>query len=353
MDDSVPKKSYAALVAGLICGGALLLASVAAVGAFAIVAREAEPARQVAAFLGALEHGEASKALKLDGIAATPSDVLLTDKAYRAATNRITGFAIGRTVTQGDRATVAAVYSEGGEHRPVTLTLHRTGRLLLVIDQWRLEPVALATARVHVDAPPIPVTLAGASARVVHNQVSSRAFPGQYPVEVGDAKGMQWYDIGGGDISISGFGGAADDSTELTAGLTQEGNAAAFAAVNKWIDGCAASTALQPPGCSFGMSSEGLSGVTLTQRKWTLESRPSFTVGSWMGSGWAVTMLEPGSATFSAHATEGGASGTLTSAGRIPVKVGGIITFGDHGAVFTSLHWYTPSELQNLGTTGA
>jgi hypothetical protein len=346
-------KSYAGLIWALVCGGALLAVTVVAVGAYAITARAAGPSRQVAAYLTALEHGEASKALKIDGTKVTGADVLLSDRAYRAATNRITGFTLSRASTDGDHATVTAVYTQGGTRSLLTVTLVRTGTVLFLIDTWRLQPVQLASAHVEVSVPPaLTVTLGGSPVHPVREQVASRAFPGQYEVGVRGDIGT-WYDVTGGTISISGFGARADDSTSLTTGLNSAGDAAAFAAVNRWITACAASHALVPPGCSFGLSTAGLGGITLSNTKWTLQKRPSFTVGLWDGSGWPVTMLEPGAASFRADASEGGASGTVTSIGTIPVKVGGTITFDATGAVFTSRHWYTETELQNLGAQGA
>ena len=347
-----PAKDYAGLIWALICGAALLIAAAAAIGAYRIAAVATEPSRPVAAYLSALQHGEASKALKLDGTKVTSADVLLTNKVYRSATNRITAYKIRGSEFDGDRASVTATYTQGGTSRTITLQLRKVGRYAGLLDEWRLQPVRLGIAHVTIEAPSTSTVTVykGADVHPVNGHLDLRALPGQYEIDVSSTK---WYDGGEAGISISGFGTSSDDSSDVTAELTQAGNAAAFEAVNRWITACGASHALVPPGCSFGMSSQGLDGVTLTNKKWTMQKRPSFTVGLWDGSGWPVTMLEPGAASFQADASAGDRSGTVTSAGTVPVKVGGTVVFDQSGAVFTSRHWYSETELQNLGGASA
>lgn len=343
-------KSYAGLVAALICGAALLVTSVVAIGVFAVAAGNTQPSRQVAAYLGALIKGEASAALKIDGTKVTSADLLLTDEVYSKAQDRISAFAIIGTTISGKGAAVVVRYTQGGQQIRQTFQLRSVRKDLFVFDHWRLAPVPLGTARVTVDGPDdVAVTIAGEPVRLKNGAGALRALPGQYVVGSKDTAAFTTWDS---DATVTGLGAHAVVSAgavELT--LTARGRAEATKAVNGWIDHCVASTALVPSGCSFGLSSAGLAGVALSNQKWTLVTRPTFTIGAWDGHGWDVNLLEAGAVTFRADARDAaGDSGTITSVSAIPVKVGGLITELDTGhAVFTSNHWL-PSD--RYGSSG-
>lgn len=338
------RKSYAGLVAALICGAALLVTSVVAIGVFAVAAGNTQPSRQVAAYLGALIHGEASEALKIDGTKVTSDDLLLTDEVYSQARDRISAFVILGTRISGKSAAVVARYTQGGQQIRQTFQLRSLRKDLFVFDHWQLVPVPLGSARVSVDGPDdVAVTVAGEPIRLRDGAGALRALPGQYAVVSQDTAAFTTWDS---DATVTGLGARAVVSAgAVELRLTARGRAVATKAVNAWIDHCVASTALVPSGCSFGLSSAGLAGVTLSNQKWTLVTRPTFTVGAWDGHGWDVNLLETGAVTFRADAHDAaGGSGTITSLKAIPVKVGGLITEldGEH-AVFTSDPWL-PSD---------
>ncbi|WP_431278339.1 hypothetical protein [Leifsonia poae] len=93
--------------------GAFAAALCLGLGATVVVmffsAREAsQPSAIVSAYLSHVERGDISTALRMEGRAPKPAEVLLTDKAYSHATDRMTGFRILKTRTVGDGSTVEA-----------------------------------------------------------------------------------------------------------------------------------------------------------------------------------------------------------------------------------------------------
>jgi hypothetical protein len=217
----------------------------------------------------------------------------------------------------------------------------KAGKDLLFFDTWQLKPVSLGRATVEVAAPSAAsFTMAGVPLKDPTGTVSLRALPATYPVK--QAGTNEYYSVDASSASVVGFGDAASTPARVSAKLTSAGLDAANAAVNTYIDGCAASTEFRPTGCSFGATGED-SAYTYTNQKWTIDPRPVFTVGSWIAGGWAVSTTTPGSATFSATIANGSGSGTA-SAGPINVRVTGFISKVDaSGATFDPLTLDVPS----------
>ena len=327
------------LLIGVIGGSALLLILVVA-GAvtFATMSASHRPEATVRDYLGAVQAGEIERAMALDGTEVADGDVLLTDEAYAAATDRVDGYRLGTVTTTDEGAGVdALVHRTDGSTHPQPLTLVRDGRDLLFFDRWALQPVELGTldarvagpvsAEVAVDGTPVD--------RGADGSLSLKAFPGSYEVSLADE--VEQYTATPASGVVEGPDGASAP-TELTTTLTEAGTTAAEAAVDAWVAGCIASTELAPPGCSFGLYDTESGRYTLSGQKWTLESAPEFTVGDWQDGGWAVSTTTPGSATFSAEGVDSaGNRGTYSSLSAVPVRVGGLISdVTAEGATFTS-----------------
>jgi hypothetical protein len=330
-----PKKKRTGLIVGIVSGSVFLLLLIAgAIGYVTLTAAHA-PQEAVQSYLGALKSGNASEALRLTGVTPASTDLLLTDKAYRAATNRISRFTLESSAVDGDGAAVTANITQGAARYAQSFTLVKTGKDLLFFDVWQLRPVSLGHVVVRAAIPSdAALTVAGIPVKTSSSGIDLAALPGTYAVAAADTNA--WYAINGSSAEVVGFGSAASKPAAVAATLTDQGKAAGTAAVNAYLDGCAASTEFRPAGCSFGATGED-SSYTYSNQKWTMDARPVFTIGQWVPGGWAVTTTEPGSATFTATISSGDGSGTA-KAGPITVRVSGFITkIDDSGATFDSL----------------
>lgn len=331
-----PKKKHTGLIVWVACGAALLILIIVGLIAFAMQSAAHTPQRVVDAYLQAIVHGNVPRALDLGGVDATSSDLLLTTAAYRAGTNHITHFSLSGVVTNGDGAAVTAEITQGTERYTQPFALVKHGKGMLFFDNWQLKPVALGRATVDVNAPSdAKLAIAGVTIHDASGLLSLRALPGTYQVKMTGSNAL--YEAKASDANVVGFTGAASTPARVSATLTDTGMKSAIAAVDKYIDGCAASTDFRPAGCSFGSTGENPS-LTYSNQKWTIDPRPQFTIGPWVAGGWTVRTTTPGIAHFSADISDGaGGSGTAT-AGPIDVRVAGYISKIDaSGATFTSL----------------
>jgi hypothetical protein len=313
-----------------------------------------QPSAVVSAYLSHVQKGEISKALRIEGRAANPAEVLLTDKAYRHATDRMTGFRILGAHTIGAGSTVEARIQQKSGSTTATFQLDRSATpiSLLGLDSWRLRPVDLAAVEVTMGAPGriyatlsgVPLDWKGAVKRI-------HAFPGRYALAI--TSQSPWFTLPDAAFSVAGFGG--DDTFRVPAELTAKGKDAATAAADAWFDACVADATFHPAGCSFSLTSGAAPGEVWTNSSWQVQSRPAITIGEWdfgcrvptaadvsAGGCWPVSTSTPGEVTFHADyaipAT--GETGDITSTGAIEADVqGSISSFTDSGAMFTSVAW--------------
>jgi len=330
------------LIAAIVAGGVLLILIIAGAVFFATQSSAHAPQKAVDAYMQAVVHGNVKQALQLGGVRATPSDVLLTDAAYRAASDHITHYSLTGSVVNGDGAAVRAVITQGSQRFTQSFALVKDGKDMLFFDRWKLKPIALGTARVELEAPSdAAVTVGKTTVKHDSDTINLRALPGTYPVAMTSSGGL--YDAKGSSAEVIGFAASASRPAQLTATLTAAGMQAASDAVNTYIDGCAASTEFRPDGCPFGTVGED-DGYSYSAQKWTVDPRPEFSIGAWSAGGWAVTTTTPGAASFSANIADGaGGTGTAT-AGPLAFYVGGYISKVDgSGATFVPLIADTPT----------
>jgi hypothetical protein len=305
----------------------LVLAAAAAVG-IGRTAASHRPEAAVADYLQALQQGDAERAFDLDGTEVGDDDVLLTDEAYATATDRVSGFSLAPGVVDGDSATVEATVQQGGETGPrwqQSFTLESDGRDLFFFPRWELQPVALGSVTVQVGAPSsATVSVAGVELPAADSEtVELRALPGSYDVELGG--GGELWGAPATEGTASGAGSRGTPAV-LVAELTEQGEASARAAVDGWVAGCVGSPDPRPDGCSFALLN-GDGGYQLSNQKWTLESAPTYDVGAWDGTGWDVSSVTEGAASYSADARDAsGATGTFGSVSPVPVRVAGVVT---------------------------
>ncbi|WP_175416057.1 hypothetical protein [Curtobacterium sp. SGAir0471] len=320
---------------GIIAGGAavVLLLATGVVG-YAVQSSSHSADRPVRAFLDDLTAGHVDDALRLAGVDHDDADVLLTDAAYAKATDRVTGYRIAATRTDGDTATVRAYLRQGGRDVASTFTLDRTGTDWGVFPVWDLQAPDLGRVQVSVRGPGgTPVEVAGQRVRTSDDGIANlTALPGSYAVTV---DGGKWFTAEGATARINGFDGISSAPVSMTTELTDDGKQAAQQAVDRWVDGCIASTDPAPAGCSFYAYGED-PAYTYTNQKWTLEQRPEVTVGGWLSRGWTVSTTTLGRATFTADISGPDGVGTA-KAGPMNVNASGYVSgFSGDGATFES-----------------
>ncbi|MBM7474033.1 hypothetical protein [Curtobacterium herbarum] len=321
-------------VVGIVAGATALVLLVVAGGVGWSVGSDSHSAeRPVESFLDDLEHGHLSDAIRTAGIDRDRDDVLLTDTVYARAGDKVTAHRITSVEQQSDRATVRTVLTQAGRTVPATFELERTGTDWGVFPVWSLRAPTLGSVQVAVQGPPrSTVQVAGADVRTdASGTASLRAFPGSYGVHL---DGGKWLTATDSTAAVPGFGATGTPVVVATT-LTDAGSKAASAAVDAWVDACVAEPTPIPAGCSFYAYGADPAN-TYTDQKWTLESRPTVTVGGWAVKGWAVSTRSAGSASFRAQFTGPAGRGTAT-AGPITVRAAGWITaFSDDGATFES-----------------
>jgi hypothetical protein len=315
---SVLTRAQLALVSGLVL--LLIAAVVAAALVIPPAARASAPDIPVKAYLQALVDGDATKALALAGIHPGTSDELLTDAAYRRATDRISAFRVTATEAAGGAGRlVVARITQGAAQYSAGFLVEQDGKGF-GLGLWHLAPQSLPTVRIAVDGPSgLSVTAAGVALDAGASGADERVLPGTYtaalaadPLFTAPA------------VSVTAYlaPGAAPRQATLQVGLTEAATARIEAAVDAWLDGCAASTELAPPACPF--RAVPTPGVTYSDGRWDIRSRPALARPSWspQDGGWRVAASSPGYASFSAQAMRGGLHGTA-STGVNPFGVSG------------------------------
>jgi hypothetical protein len=334
-------------IIGLVAGVVVLLLLIAGGIVGNIVGTQANaPEREVEEYLDALVDGDAETALAVSNADVGDTGVLLTNDVYGEVDDRISGYEIGETTITGDTAEVAVSVSQGDEAFDTTFTLDKAGKAYVVFDTWSLQAPELGLVGYSVTGPEdTAVVVSGVDTSAVpaaeSGSVELPALPGTYTVALaGDSEYLQAEPL---TVAVTGFGADAvtslnaegEEATALTVTLTDTAMEAGEAAVDAYLDGCAASTDFRPDGCPFTAQGE-TPGYEYSNCVWTLESRPTFTVGQYDDGQWPVSTESSGSASLECDVRDPGtgASGTAT-AGPMSVDVGGAITaFGEDGATY-------------------
>lgn len=286
-----PRKSRR-LVVGISIAAAcvLVLGGGIAVGA-AVVTASLSPKKQVEAFLQNLVDGNAEDALALSSRSDYgDAGVLLTDKAYAAATNHINAFTVAEPVISGGKATVVAKITQGIDTYTQKFALKTAGKTLLFFDTWQLAAIPFGTFAVSLSGPSdLALTVNGAT--FVPKNSTGRAlpaFPGDYTAEAPATSTN--YLVVGDTATVAGFGDHA--SVSMRAGLSKTGKEVANAALSTWLNACAAQAVLVPVDCGFGIDSDA--GSVYTNVAWVVTRVPISEFGPWDGKRFPVTNVTTG-----------------------------------------------------------
>ncbi|WP_348788685.1 hypothetical protein [Leifsonia sp. NPDC080035] len=320
----------------LVAAAVLSTAAAAFFSATTIAAVQATPRIAVAHYLDALVHGKAKEAMRLGGIAARDGDLLLTEKAYATASDRITSYTLAAPVTRKGVTTVKATVQQGDRPYERTFRVVRAGGLPF-LPLWALAPVTPDTVEVQVAGPTgLTFRIAGVTPKPGTGVLKLRALPGSYPVDVTSASSDFSADSG---VAISHPSGSVVTPTVFAARLSETGYADAKAAVESWLDACLATQDAAPANCPFTVGEPATDGIRISDLHWSLVARPDVDIlyGDWYDGGWDVR-ASGGTVTASATLTRitDGATTHVTT-GDIPFAYAGTVTFTGDGAVFTPL----------------
>lgn len=310
----------------------LTTAAGAAFSVATISAAQDLPRTVVARYLDALVHGKAREAMQLGGITPRSGDILLTDAAYKRATDRITSFTVAEPVTRGGVTTVEATVQQGDRPYHRVFNVQRAGGLPW-LTLWKLGPVTPDTVQVEVDGPAgITYTVAGIKPHGSSNKQSLRALPGSYPVKASSPSADFTVNSG---VAMSHAAGAGATPTVFAAQLSDTGWTHAEGAVESWLDACLAAQDAAPANCPFLVKDETVNGVRASDFRWTLDTRPDVNVDDvWADGGFAVRGNN-GSVKATAKLTRLADGATLqVTTEDIPFSYTGAVTFSGDGLVF-------------------
>jgi hypothetical protein len=258
------------VVGGLGLAG-LTAVSVAGATAFS-------PEQRAEAYLDALVDQDAQEALELAPVDEDEaSDALLTDEIYGATDDRITGYEITDVETHGDSTTVTVDLEGPEDGEDVELTLRADGRRALLFRDWQVDAGGLAR-EVTVSMPESSTSLQVNDSSVPAESGQDMdfwAWPGSYAFNpYGES---EWLESGESRTLVpasESWGTYAEVDEPQPSEELQE---LVDARLEEWVDGCMASTELQPVNCpqdAYG------SGDEVRNVAWTLTSMPTI---SWDG----------------------------------------------------------------------
>lgn len=269
--------------------GAIVLLGIGLGIAFAVQTDAHAPDKPVAAYLDALVAGEAEAAADL--LENAPTGALIDDEIFSAATDRITGYTIGKTTTAGTTAKVIVEFTTDSGGWSEVVPLVSTGRDLLW-NVWAVDGSAIGEVEVAWYAPAgIGLSANGVTLpSALTGRESLPAFPGTYefaPVAPGEL-----ITAAPESATIGGLSASAGTQVALPVTLTDEGTAAAKSALKVFLNNCVKQHVLSPKGrCGFGILPDDQTYPTLN---WTIERRPSVTFEGYSGTGFEVVTTKTG-----------------------------------------------------------
>lgn len=344
-----PVKRKRALLLGILSGALVVLLLLVGGGIWFFTATDRNaPAKKVGDFLTALVAGRAEEAMRLSGNELTDQEkLLINDAVYQKASDRISSFTLGATRISGGKATVTANLSQGNADYTEDFILSGDGKDFFV-DKWKLDPVTLPVLNIQLSGPPaLGLTAAGVELKpdVVpatstrpeqFKKLALKALPGSY--EVATAKQNAQMTSNKSMAKITGFSSAKPQNAVVAVTLTDAGKAAVTAAVNQYLDSCAAQQSALLKDCPFSGKADDptLAQYQVSNPKWTIVTRPTLTISEWTSAlGWLVVSSAPGAVSFSADIANGGGIGTARIDSAAFSLGGQILSFKDGAAQFS------------------
>jgi hypothetical protein len=212
------------------------------------------PDATVRSYLSAIASGDASEAndLAAPGVAEEQA-VLLTDDVLGEATEFITDAKITASRVRGDQATVDVSYSLGGTVYDGYIELSKAGKQALFFDTWKIDSPLVGDLPVYIQNSSTETNEAAVNGVTVAfgDEYSLPAYPAMYTV---GAPGNDFFTAEEQSYAVATGTRANFDGVTLEVAPTEALTAAVQESVNAFLDDCAASTELDPEGCSLRLS---------------------------------------------------------------------------------------------------
>ncbi|TPW77610.1 hypothetical protein [Schumannella soli] len=332
-----PKKSARKLIIGLVAGGgALVLLIVGGIIFFSIGAANHAPSVAVSAFLDKLKAGQAKSAVASMSPKPSGDLTLIDDAVYKKGGGQVTDYTISRT--SGTSVTARVEYKNGTSSNE-TFSVKSTGKDLFW-DKYAVSGDALPTVRATSSAPAaLTFSVNGKELKAEDTSKATSSFefvalPGTYEFDY-SGKGADQFSWETGSVEVAGLSESTVDSGDLSAKLSVElsdsGEEAANKAIDAFVQSCFDQKVLAPTGgCGFKIN--GTPGITYTNIRWSVTTRPDPDFGAWDGKGFSVISLFDGHYHVEADASNGSASGTSTGDVR-SVSLLGQIVLQDDGSL--------------------
>ena len=296
------------LILGLSLGGFGVLV-IAAIGiTVGVLSAQHAPGASVDRFLTAVEKGHPSAAIAQLSPAPIANTSLMKNSVYEHVTDRVTRHQILSTTTHGSRSvvTVRLVTKRGSFTQAFRLVTHRKA---LIWDVWTVDGSSFPVIQLIAELPKgLGVTMDDVEIQKETSDFDAYlALPGDYTFAFdGDTSLVT---ASARTVTIRSF---TDQATvTLQPRLTDDGVAAARAAVDAFIDSCVAQRVLAPTGnCGFEIINDE-PGVTIDHIQWSIKQRPVVEFGAWDDGVWRVKTDTAGSFEMNAEGHLGSAHGEV------------------------------------------
>ena len=328
-----PRTKKRIVIGSIVAGGVIVVAVLASVGLSIANGVVNAPQAKVTEYLDALKDGNASRALELSDVDARNSErVLLTDKIFAAAAERITSYDITSVTTSGDSAMVTAEVDQDGSKATMQFSVLSRGKQWLFFDDWKLSrpdqtslPVYIPDTLDQVEVNGVPIEL---SAEQRGSVVNLPAFPGRYDFSI--SKSSKWItaEPRSGTVMAGGPVGGTSDGVELEPKATPSLSEEISKQVDAYLAECIASTSLEPDNCPNDLY---YSYGNPTNVVWTLTEAPVYEVGIDYEGTLQVTTTKTGSASVTYTYTSGGVRDGSNKSG---IRVNGEVKIDGDKATF-------------------
>ena len=269
-------------VGAIIVGAAALLIIAASVAGGIVRSSVFGPQNVATSYLGALEDGNATTALKLLGSSIDSGDGMLSNDAFGRATDRIEDATITEVSIDGDVAQIEVKFRQGESSDTAMLELTRTSTDWLIVDHWSIlnaepgqfdvyTPTSLGTVELQANGSSVGNT-DGAGFPLV-------AFPGTYEMTI---PATDYFEESSMSYTVSGLLGGdeqyASSEGEFTAVPTDKYESTAIDLVNALIASCVASTEAELNDCPTPDAGYTSSNYDITNVVYTLVTPPVLSV---------------------------------------------------------------------------
>lgn len=295
-----------------VAGGiAVAILAGAALISYSVLSAQHSPEARVTEFLQSLVDGDATTAAEqLTDLSEHEPD-LLTQRAYDAATDHITGFTVTNVHADGDHAAVHVAVVQGKSNYTTTIDLVRTGHEGL-FDVWSVDAASLPALSLDFARP--------SAARLAVNGIaypdfsseratSIPAFPGTYVFDI--ARPVDGLEVEPATVEATFVTPGGDLHAVVGVTLSEAGADLAREAIADHERACFSQAVMSPTGgCGFAVTGDG-SGYT--NQRWTTVTAPVIEFGPWTEAGAEVRVVSPGTLRWDADIDGGTAESVFNT----------------------------------------